>query len=143
MKSITIQKRKSFINEEFIFLLKVDNIEYKLPYRFQTAIDFDEILIVLAYPEPSIDDCSKFEQEGCTTLFAFDKKNRELIWTKKRIWNIWSKEIRTEADFLSKKGYDDYVKLYQNRETIIAQSDDWEIVYAVETGEELVSCAIR
>lgn len=71
------------------------------------------------------------------------KKSRELIWTKKRIWNIWSNEIRTEADFLSKKGYEGYIKLYQNRKTITAQSDDWEIVYVVETGEEPVSCAIR
>lgn len=143
MKSIKVQKQKSFLDNDALFFLKIDGVEYKLPYRFQSAIDFEETLIVLAYPEPSIDDCSKFEQDGCTTLFAFDKKSRELIWTKKRIWNIWSNEIRTEADFLSKKGYEGYIKLYQNRETITAQSDDWEIVYVVETGEELVSCAIR
>ncbi|MBE6340462.1 MAG: hypothetical protein E7069_06975 [Bacteroidales bacterium] len=143
MKSIKFREKKSFLDKDVLFILEVDGIEYLLPYRFQSAIDFEETLIVLAYPKPSSDDYSKFEQEGCTTLFAFDKKSRKLIWTKKRIWNIWSKEIRTEADFLSKKGYDDYVKLYQNRETIIAHSDDWEKVFVVESGEELVSCAIR
>ena len=76
MKSIKVQKQKSFLDKDALFFLKIDGVEYKLPYRFQSAIDFEETLIVLAYPEPSIDDCPKFEQDGCTTLFAFDKKKQ-------------------------------------------------------------------
>lgn len=130
MKSLSIRKEAALtignVKCDERFCLKVDGVEYEIPYRIESVIDFEDTLIVLTCPIYPIDDCSKFKQEGQPSLYAIDKKSKNVIWTKKRIWNVWER-------------YNNYDNGFQNRKIIYATTDNFEIVIDVKTGEEIGS----
>lgn len=61
--------------------VSIDQITYRLPFRFQSVIEYDNIYIFHCYPNilDSNEEHQNFEKENRNSVFAFSK-NRDIIW---------------------------------------------------------------
>ena len=61
--------------------VSIDQITYRLPFRFQSVIEYDNIYIFHCYPNilDSNEEHQNFEKENRNSVFAFSK-NGDIIW---------------------------------------------------------------
>ena len=75
MKRISIENTKAT-------QIRIDGITYNIPYRFNSAIDFKDVLAFHCYPKliDGSEEQRKHDNEGGFSLSIFNKKSKELLW---------------------------------------------------------------
>ncbi len=132
MKRISIENTKAT-------QIRIDGITYNIPYRFNAAIDFKDVLAFHCYHKliDGSEEQIKHDNDGGFSLFIFHKKSKELLWEYAQVETI-SIEIPEEKkpeDFITSEHYKKYMEKYGGKELITVYTREFRFRIDANTGE--------
>lgn len=133
MKRISIENTKAT-------QIRVDGVTYDIPYRFNAAIDYKEVIAFHCYPDFAKDNPEEIEaykKDGRYSLFIFSKKSQSVLWkyAQAETISIEIPEQKKPEDFITLEHYKRYMEKYGGKELITVYAGEFKYRIDANTGE--------